>query len=147
MSETHFNGPLVSGDKQAGVSGGPNTGYVVLTQTAVINQNSTSAVDVTFYVPPNSQLIDIHPDVLTAFNSGTSAVLSVGTASGGTQYASAVDVKTAAGRIAPTFSAAQLAAMDDVGTNTTVVATVTPTGATSAGQVRVTLVYAQKAGV
>ena len=115
-------------------------GNVVLSQTAVLNQNSTTAVSGTFAVPAGAQLVDVVVDVLTAFNSATSAVLSVGTAAAGTQYASAVDAATA-GRVRPTFSAAQLAAMDDVGTNTSVVATITPTGATSAGQVRVTVLY------
>jgi hypothetical protein len=72
--------------------------------------------------------------------------LTVGTAAAGTQYAGSVDAKTA-GRVRPTFSAAQLAAMDDIDTNTSVVATITPVGATSAGQVRVTLVYVQTAGI
>ena len=89
-------------------------------------------------------------DVLTAFDSATSAVLSVGTSAGGTQYASTVDVKTATGRIRPTFTAAQLAAMESVSvlgvaapTTAPVVVTITPTGATTAGYVQVTLVYAQ----
>jgi len=115
-------------------------GNVVLSQTAVLNQNSTTAVSGTFAVPAGAQLVDVVVDVLTAFNSATSAVLSVGTAAAGTQYAGSVDAKTA-GRVRPTFTAAQLAAMDDVGTNTSVVATITPTGATSAGQVRVTVLY------
>jgi hypothetical protein len=51
-----------------------------------------------------------------------------------------VNAKTA-GRTRPTFSAAQLAAMDDIGTSTTVYATVTSVGQPTAGQVRVTVVY------
>lgn len=146
MAQTHFNGPLASGDKRPGSVGGSNVGLVVLSQTAVIDQNSTNAVSATFQLPPNSQIVDILPDVLTAFNSGTSAVLSAGTAAGGTQYLGSVDVKTAAGRIARAYTGAQLAAMDDIGTNTSVVVTVTPTGATSAGQVRVTILYVQTTG-
>lgn len=146
MAQTTFSGPLASGDKEAGISGGSNLGFVVLSQSAVINQNSTNAVSATFNLPVNSQIVDILPDVLTAFNSATTAVLSVGTAAGGTQYAGSIDAKTA-GRTRPTFSAAQLAAMDDVGSTTTVVATVTPTGATSAGQVRVTILYVQTFGI
>lgn len=145
MARTHFSGPLTSGDKQAGQSGGPNWGYAVLSQTATITQNSTNAVSATFNLPPNSQLIDIIPDVTTAFNSATSATLTVGSAAGGSQYVGSVDAKTA-GRAVPTISAAQASAMASIGTNTAVVATVTPVGATSAGAVRVTLVYAQVQG-
>ena len=146
MARTTFSGPLASGDKEAGVSGGSNVGLVVLSQTAVLDQNSTTAVSSTFNLPVDSQIVDIIVDVLTAFNSGTSATLTVGTTAAGTQYAGSVDAKTA-GRARPTFSAAQLAAMDDIDTNTSVVATITPVGATSAGQVRVTLVYVQTVGI
>lgn len=146
MARTTFSGPLASGDKEAGISGGSNVGLVVLSQTAVLDQNSTTAVSSTFYLPADSQIVDIIVDVLTAFNSAVSATLTVGTAAADTQYAGSVDAKTA-GRVRPTFSAAQLAAMDDIDNNTTVVATVTPSGATSAGQVRVTLVYVQTAGI
>ncbi len=145
MAQTTFSGPLASGDKQAGAPAGSNVGLAVLSQTAVLNQNSTTAVSNTFNLPVNSQIVDIIVDVLTAFNSASTAVLTVGTAAAGTQYAGSVDAKTA-GRVRPDFSAAQLAAMDDIGSTTSVVATVTPTGATSAGQVRVTLVYVQTTG-
>lgn len=146
MARTTFSGPLASGDKEAGVSGGSNVGLVVLSQTAVLDQNSTTAVSNTFNLPADSQIVDIIVDVLTAFNSAVSATLTVGTAAAGTQYAGSVDAKTA-GRVRPTFSAAQLAAMDDIDANTSVVATITPSGATSAGQARVTLVYVQTAGI
>lgn len=147
MAQTTFSGPLASGDKEAGVSGGSNVGLVVLRQTAVITQNGTNAVSTTFNLPNNAQLLRVVPDVLTAFNSATSAVLSVGTTAGGTQYTGSIDVKTAAGRIVPAYTGAQVAAMADIGTNTSVVATVTPTGATSAGSVRVTIEYVQTVGI
>jgi hypothetical protein len=136
---------VVGGDKAgpnaAGV--GPNQGLGLLMQQAVINQNGTNAVSVTTYVPKHSVLVDILVDTLTAFNSATSATLSVGNVAAGTQYAGGLDVKTAAGRQRPTFTAAQLSAMADAGEP--IVATLTPVGATSAGQVVVTYVYAQTA--
>lgn len=150
MGTTHFSGPVKTGTKIEGETNGPNQGYVVLQQSVALAQNSTNAVSQTIYVPPGSRLMDIMVDVLTAFDSATSAVLSVGTSAGGTQYASTVDVKTATGRIRPTFTAAQLAAMESVSvlgvaapTTAPVVVTITPTGATTAGYVQVTLVYAQ----
>jgi hypothetical protein len=140
MASSTFSGPIQAGTIRDGSTN--NVGKVVLSQTAVLNQNSTTAVSNTFYLPANAQLLDIIADVLTAFNSATTAVLSVGSAAAGTQYAGSIDAKTA-GRTYPTYSAAQLAAMDGIGSNTSVVATITPDGATSAGQVRVTLQYVQ----
>ncbi len=142
MAQTTFSGPLATGDRPAGAPGGPNLGLVTLAQTAVINFNNTLVQNTTFNVPTSSQIIDFYVDVLTAFDSATSATLSAGTASGGTQYLSAINVKTAARR-PNAFSAAQLAEMDDVGSNRQVVATVTSVGQPTAGQVRVTLLYAQ----
>lgn len=146
MSQTTWSGPLASGDKAAGVSGGSNIGLVVLSQTATINYDATLVQSVTFNLPAESQILDIVPDVLTAYNSASSATLTVGTAAAGTQYAGSVNAKTA-GRAAPTFSAAQLLAMSDIGTNTSVVATVTSVGQPTAGSVVVTLTYVQTQGV
>ncbi len=142
MSQTTWSGPLASGDRNAGESGGPNLGFVTLSQTALIDFDATLVQNATFNIPASSQIVDFYVDVLTAYDSATSATLSAGTASGGTQYLSAVSVKTAARR-PNAFSAAQLAAMDDVGTNRTVVATVTSVGQPTAGQVRVTMLYVQ----
>jgi hypothetical protein len=142
MSQTTWSGPLASGDRNAGESGGPNLGLVALSQTVLINFDATLVQNATFNIPASSQIVDFYVDVLTVYNSATSATLSAGTASGGTQYLSAISVKTAARR-PNAFSAAQLAAMDDVTTNRAVVATVTSVGQPTAGQVRVTMLYVQ----
>lgn len=142
MSQTTWSGPLASGDRNAGESGGPNIGLVTLSQTALIDFDATLVQNATFNIPASSQIVDFYVDVLTAYDSATSATLSAGTASGGTQYLSGVSVKTAARR-PNAFSAAQLAAMDNVGTNRTVVATVTSVGQPTTGQVRVTMLYVQ----
>jgi hypothetical protein len=142
MSQTTWSGPLASGDRNAGESGGPNIGLVALSQTVLIDFDATLVQNATFNIPASSQIVDFYADVLTAYDSATSATLSAGTATGGTQYLSGVSVKTG-GRRSNGFSAAQLAAMDDVGTNRTVVATVTSVGQPTAGQVRVTLLYVQ----
>jgi hypothetical protein len=142
MSQTTWSGPLASGDINAGKTGGPNIGLAVLSQTVLINFDATLVQNGTVYLPYDSQIVDIVVDVLTAYNSATSATLTVGTASAGTTYASGVNAKTA-GRVRPTFTAAQLAAMDDIDTNGTVVATVTSVGQPTAGQVRVTYLYVQ----
>lgn len=151
MGTTTFSGPVRSGTLKTGETNGPNLGYAVLEQETSITQNSTNVVSSTLYIPAGSKIVDIIVDTLTAFNSASTAVLSVGITAGGTEYASSVNVKTA-GRVRPTFTAAQLAAMSNVSvlgvaapTTAPVVVTVTPTGATSAGYVGVTLVYAQLA--
>jgi hypothetical protein len=143
MSQTTWTGPLASGDINAGKTGGPNLGFVVLSQTVLIDFDATLVQNATIYLPYGSQIVNIVVDVLTAYNSATSATLTVGTASAGTTYASGVNAKTAA-RTTPTFTAAQLAAMDDIGTNGTVVTTITSVGQPTAGQVRVTFNYVQK---
>ena len=151
MGATHFSGPVIAGDLQQGETNGPNQGNVILSQSTSITQNSTTAVSSTLYIPAGSLIVGFNVDVLTAFNSATSATLSVGITAGGTQYVSGVNVKAATGRIVPTYTAAQLAAMNGVTvlgvaapTTAPVVVTVTPSGATSAGYVVVTMLYVQQ---
>ena len=146
MAQTTFSGPLASGDKAAGVSGGSNIGLAQLVQTATLNYDATLVQNATFYLPANSIIVGMNIDVLTAYNSATSATLTVGTASAGTQYAGSVNAKTA-GRAAPTFSAAQLLAMSNISTNTTLVVTVTSVGQPTAGSVFLAIEYVQTTGV
>lgn len=143
MSQTTWSGPLASGDINAGKTGGPNIGLAVLSQTVLIDFDATLVQNATVYLPYGSQILNIVCDVLTAYNSATSATLTVGTASAGTTYASGVNAKTAA-RTTPTFTAAQLTSMANIGNTGPVVATVTSVGQPTAGQVRVTYLYVQK---
>ena len=143
MSQTTWSGPLASGDINAGKTGGPNIGLAVLSQTVLIDFDATLVQNATVYLPYGSQILNIVVDVLTAYNSATSATLTVGTASAGTTYASGVNAKTAA-RTTPTFTAAQLTSMANIGNTGPVVATVTSVGQPTAGQVRVTYTYVQK---
>lgn len=142
MGRSTISGPLRLGTVQNTAEA--NLGYPVITQTATFTQNSTTAVDVTFYLPANSQIVGFNNDVLVAYDSATSATLSAGTSSGATTYMSGVNVKAAAGRIAPTYTAAQLTAMANITTNTTVVCTITVVGATTAGNGVITISYIQK---
>ena len=75
----------------------------------------------------------------------TTVPITIGTAAAGTQYLSATDC-ISGGRAALTFTAAQLTAMSDVGSNTSVVMTVDPNGtvSTTQGVYRLTVVYSQK---
>lgn len=143
VSGTAHAGPIVSGNREGqNIAGAaPNLGLCILTQQVILNQNGATAVSATVQVPNHSVLIDVISDTLTPWNSATSDTLTVGTAAAGTQFASGVDVKAGAARLRPTFTAAQLSAMQDV--SGAIVATVTPVGAASAGQTVVTFVYAQ----
>lgn len=144
---TTFTGPLLSGTQINPVGAAlSNVGLAVLSQSVALAHNGTNTVDGTIALPYGSQIVDILADTTTAWNSATSDTLSVGTSSGDTSYASGVDVHTAAGRIRPTFTAAQLANMLNVGgsgNSATVVATVTPVGSASAGSTTVTILYVQ----
>jgi len=152
MSRTTFSGPVKSGTIRYNQY--ENVGTTVLTQSTALAFNGGSAVSTTINIPVGCQLLDIVVDVLTAFNSGSSDTLSVGNIAAGTQYASGVNAQTA-GRVRPTFTAAQLAAMlsttNDVdssvtgqSSNSLLVATVTSVGtANTAGSVVVTYTYKQ----
>lgn len=144
---TSFAGPLISGPRANADNAGPaNQGLAVLSQTQVLTQKGADTnVSATFTLPKHSQIVNIIEDTTTAWNSATSAGLTVGTAALGTQYASSVDVKAnSSPRAAFAPTTAQLAAMADIGTTTSVVATVAVVGATSAGATRVTILYVQK---
>lgn len=133
MGQSSFTGPLKIGTLGSG-------GDVVLAKIGTMTPNGTSAVDVTFDIPAGASILDAYFDVTTAWDSATSATGSIGTTSGGTQYGGSVNLKTA-GRGTPTFSAAQLNAMADVGQNTSVVFTSTVSGAATAGSARCVLRY------
>lgn len=135
---TYQQGALKAGEGFSETATG--TGYAVFSQSAV-NANVTGLTqDITFVLPKNAQITNFFIDVLTAYDSATSATLSIGSASAGTQYVGSVNAKTA-GRAAPTLSAAQLLAMSNISTNTTVYATITSVGQPTAGSVRVTVQY------
>lgn len=151
MSRTTFSGPVKSGTIKYNTY--KNTGITVLKQIQVVTFNSTLTSTVTNYLPAGSNLLNICVDVLVAFDSATSATLTVGKTAGGTEYASGVNAKTLA-RTTPTFTAAQLLAMQsttsDVSSAITgeaacsaIVTTITSVGQPTAGSVVVTLTYAQ----
>lgn len=141
MGATTFSGPLKAGTAKDGANA--NIGAVVLAQSAVIDVDADLTQEAIFNVPAGAQLVDFVVDVLAAYDSATSATLTIGSASAGTEYAGGINAKTA-GRATLSHSAAQLAAMDDVGANTAIYATVTSVGQPTAGQVRVTARYVQQ---
>lgn len=153
MGRTTFTGPLMAGtirDNQY-----RNVGSAVLSQTVTVNQAGAGTQNITLYVPANSRLLGFTVDLLTVWDSATSAALTVGTASAGTQYVSSLDVKTGpAGRMTIAPTAAQLTAMASTAVDAAasaaagapvspLVITLAAVGATSAGQAVVTVQYVQ----
>jgi hypothetical protein len=141
---TSFSGPVISGPRNAANAqfNGDNQGIALLTQVVQLTQNGTNAVTFTAYVPKHSQLVDFIADTTIAWNSATSALMSIGTTAGDTTYCASTSIATG-GRLRPTLGTTQLAAMLDTGSVEPVVFTVTPTGATSAGTTFVTMMYIQ----
>lgn len=152
MARSTFSGPVLSGTVRYNTY--KNVGNSVVMQSQTITQNSTNAVSATFYLPAQSQIVNFNIDTTVSWNSATSAILTIGLTAGGTEYVTSIDVKAATGRSAYTFTQAQLIAMLSAAINTTdsaaagqpisrLVATVTPTGATSAGTTVITVCYTQ----
>jgi hypothetical protein len=150
MSRTTFSGPVKSGTNR--YSPYKNVGTTVITQQTPFTFDATLVQNATFYIPAGSKIINIFVDVITAYDSATSATLTIGKASAGTQYASGVNAKTA-GRTTPTFTAAQLtnmqstpvdvAAANSQQASSAIVVTITSVGQPTAGTGFVTVEYAQ----
>lgn len=146
MSST-FRGPVQTGTVSDGIASNINVGQAVLSQTVEFSSTDTTAIDKTIKVPSGSQVVDIIADVTVAFN-GTSTVATVGSAAAGTQYAGSIAL-TSTGRVRPTFTAAQLAAMDvlpaDTGSkSSSLIISTTPGVGNNTGTVRFTILYVQK---
>lgn len=121
-----------------------DVGYGVFVRTATIQAATVAAVDATITVPASSQIIAIYVDTTVAWTASGAVTFTAGTASAGTQYITSIDLKTVT-RGAPTLTAAQLLAMNDVGTNTSIVCTATTaSGSNATGTTKVTVLYAPK---
>lgn len=134
MGQTTFSGPIRSGTvRDAGTY--LNTGKVILMQywtydipnllltapngTTTALTVAAGAFNSSLYIPATSVITNIYADVDVVYNQGTSAAATVGYTSGGTEYVTTLDLKTAAGRINPTFTGAQLLAMNSSTTDAT----------------------------
>lgn len=148
MAKTYFGSTLVSGSGT--LTEALDGGFVVLTKSVALTTTADGlAVSASVQIPAGSQLLDIFVDKVVAqvVGGGTATTLpvTVGTAAAGTQYVTAVDMFTTV-RAAPVFTSAQLLAMSDVGTNTSVFVTADANGTivTTQGVLRLSVVYAQK---
>jgi hypothetical protein len=148
MAQTYFGSALRSGSGT--LTDTTDGGFVVLSQTTTVTTAAAgTATSATITLPASSQIInfvvDMTVDEVVGAGTATTIPMTIGTAAAGTQYVSATDI-FAGGRIALTFTAAQLSAMADIGANTSVVVTLDPNGTivTTQGVIRLTVVYAQK---
>ena len=153
MATTTFSGPIKTGTIKAttGTTVGSdvkNTGQVVMAQTFstedTLDSGASAANETSVIIPANSQIIDIVLDKVTVM-AGATAVFSVGdTVGGNSTFINEYDVTIAsgAGRAYPTTEAGGTLAWADTGTSD-VKLTWTSTGATSAGEIRVTVLYQQ----
>jgi hypothetical protein len=148
MAQTYFGSTLRSGSGT--LTDTTDGGFVVLSQTTTVTTAAAgTATSATITLPASSQIIDFVVDMtvneVVGAGTATTIPMTIGTAAAGTQYVSSTDV-FAGGRIALTFTAAQLSAMADIGSNTSVVITLDPNGTivTTQGVIRLTVTYAQK---
>ena len=148
MAQTYFGSTLRAGSGT--LTDATDGGFVVMSQTTTVTTAAAgTATSATITLPASSQIISFFADMVVNESVGagtaTAIAMTIGTAAAGTQYVSSTDV-FAGGRIALTFTAAQLLAMSDIGTSTSVVVTLDPNGtiSTTQGVIRLTVVYAQK---
>ena len=148
MAQTYFGSTLRAGSGT--LTDTVDGGFVVMSQTTTVTTAAAgTATSATLTLPASSQIIDFVADMtvneVVGGGTATTIPMTIGTAAAGTQYVSSTDV-FAGGRIALAFTAAQLTAMSDIGSNTSVVVTLDPNGtiSTTQGVIRLTVVYAQK---
>lgn len=125
MASSTFSGPVRSGTQREGARASVGKallmqyftwdipGLKITSPTGVTTALTLAAgtFDSSMYLPTNSIITNIYGDVDVAYNQGTSAAITVGSAAAGTQYVTTISV-AATGRINPTFTAAQLLAMN-----------------------------------
>jgi len=148
MGTSTFSGPLKAGTikNTTGTTLGTdisNVGQVAMMQTfsADLSGGALAAQVTDVVIPANSQIIDCVIDVITASSGATN--LSVGdTVGGAATLVNTFALGTDAGRKYPTTESGGALAWQDTGT-ADIRLTVTNSAATSAGLVRVTILYAQ----
>lgn len=148
MGTTTFSGPIKAGTikETTGTTVGTdmkNTGQVVMAQTHAIDlsNGALAAVATNIVIPANSQLVDIVFDSITAASGATN--ISIGKVGGAaTAYINVYAIGTTVGRKYPTTQAGGALAWEDVGA-TDVRLNVTNSAATSAGELRITVLYQQ----
>ena len=148
MATTTFSGPIKAGtiSNTTGTTVGTNmknTGQVVMAQSfaASLAGGALAATATSVIIPANSQIIDCVFDVITASSDATN--ISVGFVGGAaTALVNTFAIGTTAGRKYPTTQAGGALAWEDIGTSDQRL-NVTNSVATTAGEVRITILYQQ----
>jgi hypothetical protein len=145
VAQTYFGSTLRTGSGT--LTDTIDGGFVVVSQTVTVTTAAGgTATSSSITIPASSQILNFFVDMVTvpSFGTATTVPATIGTVAAGTQYCSVADAASV-GRSVLTFTAAQLTAMSDVGSNQNVVITIDPNGTvTSPGVFRLTVVYAQK---
>jgi hypothetical protein len=152
MGITTFSGPIKAGTikNTTGTTLGSdikNTGQVLMAQTFTTGSlagGASAANDTTVVIPANSQIVDCVIDCPVAMGNAT-AVLSVGDTVGGNATfinSFSITVASGVGRKYPLTEAGGALAWADTGTADKKI-TWTTTGATDAGEIRITILYQQ----
>ena len=148
MAQTYIGSTLRAGSGT--LTDTVDGGYTILTQlVSVTTVAAGTAVSGSVTLPASSQILSFHLDqtVDEVVGAGTATAINatIGTAAAGTQYLSATNVITG-GRASLAYTAAQLLAMQNIGTSTSVYFTIAPNGtiSTTQGTYVLTVVYAQK---
>jgi len=144
---TYMQGALKSGTTPSEYS---NVGYALFSQTTVVTSLAAgTAAAGTIVLPANSQIVNIFADKIVDWTvgAGTATTLPVfaGSTLGGVEYLPSTDMASTA-RVALTGSnttVAIAAAIDNIGSSTTVHLTVDPNGTvvTTQAQIRFTVQY------
>lgn len=146
---SYMQGALKSGSTPSETtSSGNDVGYAVFAKTVLLDfileaGAGSDNVDASMVIPVGAQIHSINVDTLTAWDSVTSASLTIGTSAGGAEFYDATDVKSA-GREATALTGADLTLWDDVGSTNTLYVRVAQVGDTTQGQARVTVLYSPK---
>jgi hypothetical protein len=153
MATTTFSGPIKAGtiSNTTGTTVGTdvkNIGQVLMAQTfstgTTLASGASAANSTDVIIPANSQIVDIVLDVPTAIG-GATCVFSIGdTVGGNATFINSFEITTAsgAGRKYPTEEAGGTLGWADIG-SADLRLTWTSAGATSNGEIRVTVLYQQ----
>jgi hypothetical protein len=155
MAETHFSGPLISGDilYTTGTTLGKdvkNSGYVVMSQSAPVaqatNVSSAGVYKTNIVIPANSQILRVSVLKTTAW-SGVAQTINVGTSATATELAVASDndLSTTLGisAIIPGDNATRVGNWKDVGTTDIQIWTKSTNTGTGVGIITVEYVQAR----
>lgn len=141
---TYFEGAVKTGTTPSEYKG---DGYAVFSQRVTVTTNADgSASSATITLPANSVILSYFVDgtVAAVVGGGTATTIpvTVGTAAAGAQYMTSTNM-ILGGRSTATLTVAQLLAMSNIGSNTSVVITADPNGtiSTTQGKFELTVLY------